>query len=60
MSQLLVIAGEHTGYVLERRREYSFAAQSAREPIDRLLVHLRVRVVRRIFRWLQSTSVSNE
>lgn len=60
MPQPPVVVSDHTGNVLERRREYSLATQSAREPIDRLPVHMRVRVIRRVLRRPQSKSASNE
>ena len=43
---------EHARDVLERSRQNRLSSHCARETVERLFVHMRVRVVRGVLRWL--------
>ena len=52
MAEFPIMRREHARNVLERSRQNRLSAHCARETVERLFVHMRVRVVRGVLCWL--------
>ena len=53
MAELPIMRCQHSGNMLERGGKNGLSANCAGETVERLLVHMRVRVVRGVFRRLK-------